>query len=30
MGIVGASFFIILLAISFVIGMWLDKAEKNR
>ena len=30
MGVVGSLFFIILLAVSAVIGVWLEKAEKNR
>jgi hypothetical protein len=30
MGIVGSLFFLTLLAVSAVIGIWLEKAEKNR
>ena len=30
MGVVGSLFFLILLAVSAVIGIWLEKAEKNR
>jgi hypothetical protein len=30
MGIVGSVFFLVLLAVSAVIGIWLEKAENNR
>ncbi len=30
MGVVGSMFFLVLLAVSAVIGVWLEKAEKNR
>jgi hypothetical protein len=30
MGVVGSLFFLTLLAVSAVIGVWLEKAEKNR
>ena len=30
MGIVGSVFFIVLLAVSAVIGIWLEKADNNR
>ncbi len=30
MGVIGATFFIVLLVVSTLIGIWLEKAEKNR
>ncbi len=30
MGVVGSIFFLVLLTVSALIGIWLDKAEKNR
>jgi hypothetical protein len=30
MGVVGSIFFLVLLAVSALIGIWLEKAEKNR
>jgi len=30
MGVIGATFFIVLLVVSALIGIWLEKAEKNR
>ncbi len=30
MGVIGATFFIVLLVVSVLIGIWLEKAEKNR
>jgi hypothetical protein len=30
MGVVGSVFFLVLLAVSALVGIWLEKAEKNR
>ncbi len=30
MGVIGVTFFLVLLAVSAAVGIWLDKAEKNR
>ncbi len=30
MGVVGSIFFLVLLAVSALVGIWLEKAEKNR
>jgi hypothetical protein len=30
MGVIGSTFFIVLLVVSALIGIWLEKAEKNR
>jgi hypothetical protein len=30
MGVIGSTFFLVLLAVSALIGIWLEKAEKKR
>jgi len=30
MGVAGSVFFLVLLAVSALVGIWLEKAEKNR